>query len=351
MVCKKCGFENIDGSKFCVKCGSGLVESQIETINFAPNNAESMINNQNIDSTIPNQLNVESSNMMTSNEGIMNNNPNMGSAIPNQLNVESSNVMTSNEGIMNNNPNMGSTIPNQFVNSMNIEGNNMSSNREIVNNNTDENVGVLSSMIGLFIKPITTTKEKINNLKMKQSIIATALVCAITTILTLIQGIISAARTTSYDWSDFSTKTKWDFSNLKELNFFDLIVKNYFYVAIAIVGIAVIYFVGAMIMKKNTKMYHILGITSLSLMPMVISTMILFPLLTKISAILGAFVLFVGIFYSFIIFLFGINEQVVFENENGKIYYHLSCIGAIILVLCLILSDSINSINSLISLF
>ena len=142
MLCKKCGFENIDGSKFCVKCGSDLVESQIETINFAPNNAESMIFNQNIDCTIPNQLNVESSNMMTSNEGIMNNNPNMGSA-----------------------------IPNQFVNSMNIEGNNMSNNREIVNNNTDENVGVLSSMIGLFIKPITTTKEKINNLKMKQSII------------------------------------------------------------------------------------------------------------------------------------------------------------------------------------
>ena len=238
MLCKKCGFENIDGSKTCVKCGSDLVESQIETINFAPNNAESMINNQNIDS-----------------------------AIPNQLNVESGNVMTSNEGIMNNNSNMESAIPNQFVNSMNIEGNNMSNNREIVNNNTDENVGVLSSMIGLFIKPITTTKEKINNLKMKQSIIATALVCAITTILTLIQGIISAARTTSYDWSDFSTKTKWDFSNLKELNFFDLIVKNYFYVAIAIVGIAVIYFVGAMIMKKNTKMYHILGITSLSLIP------------------------------------------------------------------------------------
>lgn len=39
MLCKKCGFENIDGSKFCVKCGSDLVESQIETINFAPNNA------------------------------------------------------------------------------------------------------------------------------------------------------------------------------------------------------------------------------------------------------------------------------------------------------------------------
>ena len=45
MLCKKCGFENIDGSKFCVKCGSDLVESQIETINFAPNNAESIINN------------------------------------------------------------------------------------------------------------------------------------------------------------------------------------------------------------------------------------------------------------------------------------------------------------------
>ena len=33
MLCKKCGFENIDGSKFCVKCGSDLVESQIEENN------------------------------------------------------------------------------------------------------------------------------------------------------------------------------------------------------------------------------------------------------------------------------------------------------------------------------
>lgn len=141
MLCKKCGFENMDGSKFCVKCGNELIGDQIETIDFAKNNQ---------------------------------------------------------------------------VNESQFEENNQSNQ----------------------INFSQTIHDKIQNFEIKHSIIATVVVSLVIIILNLIQTIIKTVRTTSYDYSTFFKKTEWDFDALKNLNFFDLVVKNYFYVVIAIVAVA-----------------------------------------------------------------------------------------------------------------
>ena len=49
MNCKKCGAENVDGAKFCCKCGSPLDTPEKNTkINFSDINVEKILSNDKI---------------------------------------------------------------------------------------------------------------------------------------------------------------------------------------------------------------------------------------------------------------------------------------------------------------
>lgn len=327
MLCKKCGFENIDGSKFCVKCGNDLSENEIETIDFINNNQVNT--NQNVEISQSNQINS----------------PEMINNEVNDLN----NTVMENSSVSQNLNNMTSNMNNLQTN---VELNESSSvQNSNVNSVSNERVSLFSAFIGILIKPMQTIHDKIKNFEIKHSIIATAVISLVIMVLNLIQTIIKTVRTTSYDYSTFSEKTEWNFDALKNLKFFDLVAKNYFYVVVAIAAVAGIYYIVSMIMKKDVKFQQVLGLKALSLIPLTISGLIVYPIIMNFSTVLAMFILLVGIFYSFIIFIFGMNELIEFKNSDEKIYYHLICISIVILIICIMASKITTSVSDYDKLF
>lgn len=58
MNCKKCGAENVDGAKFCCKCGSPLDTPEKNTkINFSDINVEKILSNDKIPKQVKDIIN------------------------------------------------------------------------------------------------------------------------------------------------------------------------------------------------------------------------------------------------------------------------------------------------------
>lgn len=104
-------------------------------------------------------------------------------------------------------------------------------------------------------------------------------------------------------------------------------------------------------MKKEVKFQQVLGLKALALLPLIILGLILFPILMNFSTVLAMFILLVGIFYSFIIFIFGMNELLEFKTSDEKIYYHLICISVVILIVCIMESKLPTSVSDYDKLF
>jgi hypothetical protein len=120
--------------------------------------------------------------------------------------------------------------------------------------------------------------------------------------------------------------TTWNWSNLKELNYLNLIGKNFLMYAGAIVAIALTFFLASLIIKKEINFIKSLSIAATSVIPAVVGAMILSPILSLMYAPLGIIISVVGLVYSIIILYELVNTELKLEGEQ-KVYFNLICFG------------------------
>ncbi len=207
------------------------------------------------------------------------------------------------------------------------------------------------SIIGKFLgRPISTIQEQINNFTMKDSAITMGLISIIAVLLNFIVQAINTIKETTIDWNNGGTTIEWNFENLKELNYIDILLKNWAYTLIVILVLTIIYYVVALFARRKIKIYPILGLISLSILPTVVTTFVLFPIIGEFSPLIAIIILIIGFVYSNLILILGTNEIVGFEKLDSKIYYQLVCAILISIIVCLILSETINTLSSMLSL-
>lgn len=263
MVCPKCGANNIDGSSFCVKCGNNLNNNIEQNINEEQSN----INNQNINPTPVNQVNV---------------------AVNSKDIVQSSSVK----------------------------------------------FNYFTYLFAIFIKPFTCFKEEENKLnKPKIAILLSVLIASVMTLINLFTSMISAIFVKKMDVKTFKFKTVVQFSNLKNLDYVDLIFKKFLMFVGIIALIALVYFLVALIFKKKANYVKNLAITCSSLIPYLLIGMVAAPILGKIWSPLNFILLILSIIYSLLIFMNLMNEELKFDNIDIKIYFHLICLGILAIIL------------------
>ncbi len=207
------------------------------------------------------------------------------------------------------------------------------------------------SIIGKFLgRPISTIQEQINNFTMKDSAITMGLISIIAVLLNFIVQAINTIKETTIDWNNGGTTIEWNFENLKELNYIDILLKNWAYILIVILVLTIIYYVVALFARRKIKIYPILGLISLSILPTVVTTFVLFPIIGEFSPLIAIIILIIGFVYSNLILILGTNEIVGFEKLDSKIYYQLVCAILISIIVCLMLSETINTLSSMLSL-
>ena len=300
MFCQNCSSFNEPGTQTCSKCGNVLVNT---------NNMNNGMNN-NMNNNINNDMN-------------------------NNMNNNINNDMNNN---MNNNIN--NNINNNMNNNMNNDmNNNMNSNMNNGMNNKSQGLfmTILMLLINIILKPFTTVKEGLNKFdNIKNSAILSVIIAGGTTIINLLITMFNTVRVESF----FSDEVTWEFSNLKHIDYVEVIGLNFLiYLGIAF-AVAGVFYIASLIVKKQCNFCRMLSISSLAIVPGVLCSLVLSPLLGMISQKLAVLLVFVGLIYSFIIDYEGINYELSLEG-NSKFYVNFASLSVLFAAAYFLLLESI----------
>lgn len=294
MNCPRCGSQNISGSTFCIKCGANLKENIVQTQQQIYEQS-----NNNVQNSEYVNLNTE--------QPTYNNQP--VEQPLNQSRQSYSQVQ------------VNQTPVNQYQ---------QPANEPAINNINIDNrpLNYLMYIVAVLLKPVRCFKEEENKFNSaKTSIIFSSIVAVGIMLINLIKTMISTIFSKSFDYTTFKLKTSVDFSNLKDLDYLNLIGKQLLIYAGIIFAIALVYYLASLVVKKQVSFTKMLAISATSVIPFTVLSMIVSPLLGKIWAPLSVISLVVGIVYSLLIFITLINKDITFENGDSRIYFNLICLS------------------------
>lgn len=337
MNCPNCGTLNNQNSKFCIKCGNQL----------STNDAEQMIS---IPINEPVSTISHSENNMYPGEQIQSNNSDMN-YMKSEYNQSTQNINSTdyqsndNVGIQGNvyqQPVYTQTKTQQSVNSGS-------------SNVSTAPLNYLMYIITILIKPFKSFKDeetKLNNTK--HSFILALIISGAMTIINLIKTIFSTVRVASYSWTKgYTYSWKWD--NLKNIKWLEVIGKNFLIYAGIILAIALVFYLGSLIVKKELSFVKSLSIASTAIIPVVIGAMIISPLIGKIWSPLSVVFTVVSGTYSLIILYELMNDKLKLD-EDIKIYFNVVCLGILAVAgyyvyMKLLMSSVTDGLNGLLDLF
>lgn len=196
-----------------------------------------------------------------------------------------------------------------------------------------DNVNFFAFIIAGLLKPMTALKENLPKFSdIKNSIIFTVIITVISTILSLITAIYTTVREQSCTGGLFSEKKcelKFDFENLEDFKWFEVVGQNLLTTIAFIAVIAGIFFALSRAFKKNqTNYFKMLAVVSLAAVPMILATFV-GGFIGYINGLIGIVVILLGTMYGFYIFHEGINDEVQLEGDK-KIYYNIICVALLL---------------------
>lgn len=186
-------------------------------------------------------------------------------------------------------------------------------------------------LIAAFIKPYRSFKEESEKLKRpKNTIIISLILTGMMVITNLIKMMITEIFVKQYDLTKRKIVTSIKFSNLKHLNYFDAIVKNFLIYLGIIVGVALVYYLLSLVFKKNGNFIKTIAIVITAVVPIYILGMIGAPLLGMIWEPLIAILIIIGWIYGGLVLVHLANEEVNLATPDSKIHFNLIALGVLI---------------------
>lgn len=295
MNCQNCGMSNDVNAKFCVKCGSSLGNVQPQILQQVPAETETLFQSDGVNNSVNQGVSVPTSQSADSVQS-----------------VNTATVMTPNvsEPVVN-------TVPLQQGSS--------------VSTNVNAEVTAIPFgqyffiMLAVILKPFTTFKEELKKFSsFKNSAIITALVSGLVAIIRLVVSMISAVVVKNYDWSSASYKTTFVWDNLKNISYFKILGRSFLIFLGIIIVVAAVYYIASLIAKKQTSFSRLLGVSALSMVPVVVCSLVLSPILSLIWDKLTVPVILIGVVYTLIILYEGMNSEVSLDGD-AKYYLNLIC--------------------------
>lgn len=305
MTCLKCGTNNVDGSIFCIKCGASLREMQ----------NTNLINNASIQGE--QQMKMQQEQQAYNQQQMYNQ------------------QQTYNQR----------QVYNQQITQQSVSNTNVSALP----------LNYLMYIIAILIKPFKSFKEeetKLNNTK--TSLILTLIISGAMTVINLIKTIFSTVRVASYSWTAGYTYS-WQWNNLKNIKWIEVIGKNFLIYTCVIFAIALVFYLGSLIIKKQLSFIKSLSITSTSIIPAIVCVMIISPLAGKIWSPLSVIFMAVGGVYSLLILYELVNSELKLDKDT-KIYFNLTCLSILAIAgyyafMKLFMSSVTSGLDGLLGLF
>ena len=286
IVCPKCGTNNMANTKFCINCGNPF---QMENLNRVVDN----------NLTIP-QSNPEN--------------------IPSNVVIQE--TSSSQQYNYQNNMDVAATLnsPNQV---------------------STTSMNYFKYILNAFLRPYDSFKKEENNLsKLNNSLILSGIIVAAITILSLISLMITSVRVTSL----FTDEVQWVWENLKNINYFKMIIEGLLRNAGILFAVSGVYFLAGLVIKKEVSFVKILSAVVTAFIPLGVVLSILSPIILFIYPALQTYVSVVCFIYTVIILLEFMNDLIKIENKDNKIYFHATSLSILIIGFLFIMGKLISSL-------
>ena len=230
---------------------------------------------------------------------------------------------------LNNDQKDSSNMMNSNINNPNNSHNTNNVNKKaLTQENNNEKMKYPFVILAVILKPHTAFKEELHKFSnLKNSIIMSVIISVCATLITLIQIIFNTVREVSY----FSDEVTWNWDNLQELDFIQIIGRNFIVYLGIILAIAIVYYMASLVAKKQIVFSRILGIAATAIVPFLLGSLILAPVISLIYAPLSIVVSVIGFIYTVIILYETINSEISLEG-NAKIYLNLICLSILVIV-------------------
>lgn len=202
-------------------------------------------------------------------------------------------------------------------------------------------------ILACLMKPITAIKNKINEYAdVKSAGLLTVLVSLCRMIIVLLGEMIRNVIVPSGIFK--SSKFTVSFEGLKNVAYFDIIVKQTIGFIVVIALIAGVYYVVSCVMKKTVNYFKLVSIATVSFIPMFIAGFVA-TIISYIYIPLGVFIVFATLVYSVITFIRCVNDEIKLDGDM-MVYFQTICLTVIFIITYYVLSNTISSVIGLGSL-
>lgn len=208
----------------------------------------------------------------------------------------------------------------------------------------DDILNFLKMLLSLIMKPVTTLKERLDEYSSSNKPWFVALGVSIFTML--LYAFYSAKNAVkvvdSFLWLG-DGQTTWVWSNLKNVNWFKIIVGGIISYFLMIVVVAGIYYLSSLIGKKKPNFGKLLVVASITSLLSNVIALVIIPIFSMISVVLSGFIAIIGVIYVFIIFVYGMNLVMDLEDNDKLIYVNAVAMSVISLISYIIIVSVIGS--------
>lgn len=211
--------------------------------------------------------------------------------------------------------------------------NNVSNSMETPNSIPVLNITYINFVKSILLRPITTLRDGMANFEnAKFSIIFMLIISGIMTIINLGQTVFNLVYIKSVSWLG-DKKGEWVWSNLKYLKWGEVIFKKFLIYSCIIAGLALIYFLASLILKKQISYIKLLGIVSISIIPIIIINLLISSIISVIYFPLSPICSSIGLLYTVLLLIYGVEMELKLENNDLKLFVNLICLSIFISII------------------
>ena len=308
MICSNCGTNNLEGSKFCLKCGTPLAASN-------PVNSEPVapVVEKPVEETV--NINIE---------------PPKEFVTPVEPVAPAAPVQPQ--------PVVQPAEPSPKVSSPTLN--------------------FIMYILLVITKPFSNFKDNDKKFESpKNSFILAGIVAVVAVIVNLIRTMLNVVRVKTYSFTD-GNKTVWQWDNLKKIKYFETIGKDLLLYIGIILCLGVVFYIASLIIKKEIKFTKSIAIASTALIPWIIGAMIVAPLTGLIWSPLSIIFHYSTLVYALFILYELINDEIKLDGNN-KLYFNLACFAVLIIASYFVFDglivkkqvDNLDSLDNILDIF
>jgi len=200
------------------------------------------------------------------------------------------------------------------------------------------------------INPMNAVDE--NEFDTKKSLIILAIVSFLGALFSLVSTTISTVRVSNYSWWTGETSVVWNWSLIKDAKLLSTLFSTFIGYVVIFAFIAVLFYLGSLVIKKQGKYQNLLALTSVAFVPTVLAVFVS-PILGLIYTPLSIVLTIGAGLYSFILLYEFISNSLKLEG-NKKIFFFTIVIVILVVIYAIFilnyLSSELGELNSILDM-